>query len=107
MNRKAEAKAKTEAESAKAQGELAQSKSDLSDDKAFLAHVQATFEEKSKAYNTNQEVRKQELEALAKAIEIIANPEVAASYSEHVNLVQVSAHKPANFLQTGSLRSSR
>jgi len=105
MERKAEAKAKTEAESAKAQGQLAQSKSDLSDDKAFLANVQATFEEKSKAFNTNQEVRKQELEALTKAIEIIANPDVADSYGTHINaeLAQVSSRK-ASFVQ---LRSSK
>jgi len=107
--RKAEAKAETEAASAKAQGELAQAKSDLSDDKAFLAHVTATFEDKHSQFDVNQDVRKQELEALGKAIDIIANPEVAGSYGEHVNaeMVQVSPHKPANFLQVGSGRSAR
>jgi hypothetical protein len=103
--RKVEAKAKTTAESAKAQGELAQTKSDLADDKEFLAHVTATYEQKHSQYDVNQDVRKQEMEALAKAIEIIANPEVASSYGEHINaanLVQVSAHgRPVNFLQTG------
>jgi len=107
--RKAEAKAQTEAASAKAQGELAQTKSDLSDDKDFLAHVTATYEQKHSTYDVNQDVRKQELEALAKAIEIIANPDAAGSYAEHINakLIQVSAHKPANLLQTGSSRSGR
>ncbi|CAK0903489.1 unnamed protein product [Prorocentrum cordatum] len=107
--RKAESKAQTEAASAKAQGELAQTKSDLSDDKEFLAHVTATYEQKHSTYDVNQDVRKQELEALAKAIEIIANPDVAGSYGEHINakLMQVSAHKPANLLQTGSSRSGR
>jgi len=107
--RKAEDKADTEAASAKAQGKLAQAKSDLSDDKAFLAHVTATYEEKHSQYDVNQGVRKQELEALSKAIEIIANPEVAASYGEHINaeLAQVSPHRATNFLQTRGARSGR
>jgi len=107
--RKAADKASTEAASAKAQGELAQAESDLADDKEFLAHVTATFESKASQFDVNQGVRKQELEALAKAIEIIANPEVSGSYGEHINaaLVQVSPHKATNFLQTGSGRSGR
>jgi len=107
--RKAEDKADTEAASATAQGKLAQAKSDLSDDKTFLAHVTATYEEKHSQYDVNQGVRKQELEALAKAIEIIANPDVAGSYGEHINaeLAQVSPHKAANFLQTGGTRTGR
>jgi len=107
--RKAEDKADTEAASATAQGKLAQAKSDLSDDKTFLAHVTATYEEKHSQYDVNQGVRKQELEALAKAIEIIANPDVAGSYGEHINaeLAQVSPHKTANFLQTGGTRTGR
>jgi hypothetical protein len=103
--RKAEDKANTAAASAKAQGDLATSKSDKKDDEEFKAHIEATFEEKSRAFNTNQEVRKQELEALNKAIEIIASPDVAESYSTHVNsaLNQVSSH-PAAFVQ---LRSTK
>ena len=54
------------------------------------------FEEKSAVYKQNQEVRKLELEAIAKAIEIIFNPNVADSYAGHIKLVQT------NFLQMTS-----
>merc|ERR1719390_503243 len=54
-------------------------------------------EQKTEVFKANQEVRKQELAALNKAIEIISSPNVADSYAGHVNLVQ----KPS-FLQTQS-----
>merc|ERR1719183_1164101 len=62
--------------------------------------MKATFAAKTDQYHANQEVRKQELEAIAKAIEIISDPSVAGSYGEHINLAQ----KPS-FLQLGSARA--
>jgi hypothetical protein len=56
---------------------------------------------KSAQYAENQKVRAGELEAIKKAIEIIADPSVAGSYSEHVNLAQVSS-KPVTLLQLAS-----
>merc|ERR1719507_1329082 len=55
--------------------------------------MEATFAAKSATYEQNQKVRKEELEALAKAIEIIANPDVAGSYKEHINLSQLPGGK--------------
>jgi hypothetical protein len=57
----------------------------------------AIFEQKSEVFKQNQEVRTLELEAIAKAIEIISNPNVADSYAGHVKLVQTT-----NFLQMTS-----
>jgi len=44
--------------------------------------------ERSGFFKANQEVRRQELEAIAKATEIISSPAVADSYKTHINLVQ-------------------
>merc|ERR1719482_533396 len=60
----------------------------------------ATFAAKSDQYEANQNVRKDELEAINKAIEIISSPEVAGSYAENINLAQVKS-----FLQVRSARS--
>merc|ERR1719326_2220367 len=54
------------------------------------------FEQKSAIFKENQEVRQLEIEALSKAIEIISNPNVSASYAGHINLAQT------NFLQMTS-----
>merc|ERR1719432_486423 len=99
---KAATKASTVAASAKAKGDLADTRKEKAADEKTLADMQATFAAKSETYTQNQEVRKGELEALAKAIEIISSPEVSGSYAEHVNsaLAQVA---PA-FLQMESTK---
>jgi len=62
------------------------------------AELEATLKQKTAAYKQNQVVRKQELEAIAKAIEIISSPDVAGSYGKHINLAQ---EKGLSFLQRG------
>merc|ERR1719468_1454857 len=94
-------KAKTAAASAKAKGDLADTKKELAADKDLKANIETTLATKSATYEQNQKVRKEELEALAKAIEIIANPDVAGSYKEHINLSQTLGHK-LSLLQTRS-----
>jgi chromosome segregation ATPase len=92
---KAAAKASTAAASAKAKGELADTKALLADTEKVLRDMKAEFKSKSATIDENQKVRAGELEALAKAIEIMSSPEVAGSYKKRVNLAQV-----ASFLQT-------
>jgi len=92
-------KSKTAAASAKAKGDLADTRKQLADDKALKAEVEATFAAKSSTYEENQKVRKQELEALGKAIEIISDSSVAGSYKEHINLAQMAK---VSLLQTES-----
>merc|ERR1719230_995269 len=90
-------KAKRAKASAQAKADLAATKKELAEDEKTLADMTATFAAKSDQYAENQEVRKQELEAINKAIEIIASPEVAGSYAENINLAQVKS-----FLQVRS-----
>jgi hypothetical protein len=92
---KAAAKASTAAASAKAQGELADTKESLADTQKVLRDMKAEHKTKSATITENQKVRAGELEALAKAIEIMSSPEVAGSYAKRINLAQV-----ASFLQT-------
>jgi len=72
-------KAKTSADSARAKGELADTKASLAETEKFLADVKATYATKTAAFEGNQKVRAEELEALGKAIEIISDPTVSAS----------------------------
>merc|ERR1719277_838896 len=70
-------KAKRASDSAQAKSDLAATKTELAEDEKTLAEMTATFEAKTDTFKTNQEVRTQELAAISKAIEIIANPDVA------------------------------
>eukprot|EP00929_Paragymnodinium_shiwhaense_P011206 TRINITY_DN1166_c0_g5_i2.p1 TRINITY_DN1166_c0_g5~~TRINITY_DN1166_c0_g5_i2.p1 ORF type:complete len:654 (-),score=277.61 TRINITY_DN1166_c0_g5_i2:104-2065(-) len=88
---KAALKATTTAASAKAKGDLADTKASLEEDETVLRDMQALFKTKSATFDTNQQVRTDELEAIAKATEIISSPEVAGSYSDRVNLAQTSS----------------
>jgi len=94
-------KSKRKRESAQAKNSLASTTKELAEDQKTLADMKATYAAKADQYKANQEVRKQELEAIGKAIEIISDPSVSGSYSEHVNLAQVKT----SFLQVRSARS--
>jgi len=98
-------KAKLSGESALAQSDLADTKADLAEDHKTLSDMKVTFSEKKSQFEANQEVRAQEIEAIGKAIEIIANPNVADSYSKHVKLVQLPT-KSLSFLQERSHAAS-
>jgi len=91
---------------AQAKGQLTTTKADLADDKKMLMDTQTTFEMKKKTFESNQEVRAAELEAIEKAVEIISSPDVVASYETDVKLVQVSKQPVAPhgvlLLQEGS-----
>jgi hypothetical protein len=99
---KAAAKASTQAASAKAKGDLADTKVSLAETQTVLKDMKAEFASKSATYEENQKVRTGELEALAKAIEIMSSPEVADSYKGRINLAQLKA---VSLLQTS--RSQR
>merc|ERR1719399_1813610 len=89
------------AKSGKAKGDLAAAKEDLAEAEKTLADLLATFKVKTEQYEATQKVRKAEIEALKKAIEIISSPDVADSYSTHIKLAQVEA-RPASLLQIGT-----
>merc|ERR1719316_326074 len=102
LEEKSTFKAKRAAESASAKADSAATKKELAQDEKTLADMKATFAAKTDQFKANQVVRKQELEAISKAIEIISDPSVSASYGEHINLAQV---KPVSLLQLGSSRA--
>jgi len=96
---KSAVKASTAAASAKAQGQLADTKAGLAETQKVLRDMKAEFKSKSATIAENQKVRTGELEALAKAIEIMSSPEVAGSYKKRVNLAQTSSSTGVSLLQ--------
>jgi len=90
-------KAKRSGESAQAKSDLAATQKELAEDQKALADMEATYAAKSDQFAANQVVRKDELEAIGKAIEIISGGAVAGSYGDHVNLAQKTS-----FLQVRS-----
>ena len=97
MRRKAATKAGLTSESGKAKDDFAATKKSKAADEKTTAEMNSIHGQKTEAFVRNQEVRKQELAALNKAIEIISAPNVADSYAGHVNLAQTPS-----FLQTQS-----
>lgn len=94
---KAVTKADLTAKSGRAKGDLVATKKSKAADEKTVAEMNSTQGQKAEVFASNQEVRKAELAALNKAIEIISAPNVADSYAGHVNLVQ-----KLSFLQTQS-----
>jgi len=94
-------KAKRSSDSAAARGEFVDTKADLAEDQTTLKDMKATFAAKSDTFKANQAIRKQELEAIGKAIEIISNPNVSGSYGKHISFVQAAK----SFLQVRSVSS--
>lgn len=99
-SQKAALKGETAAASVKAQAELAEAKKDLAADKKYIADITAEFKTKKATYENNQNVRKEEIGAIAKAIEIMGSDDAAGGYKKHVNLAQT----PSSLLQ---MRSSK
>jgi len=83
-------KGKKSAASAEAKGQLAETKATKAADEQLKSETEAMYKEKTAAYEANQKVRVEELEALAKATEIIKGGAVAGSYKKRVNLAQTS-----------------
>jgi len=92
-------KAKRARASAQAKESMAAAQTELAADEKTLADMTATYAAKSDQFKANQVVRKDELTAIGKAIEIISGGAVAGSASKHLNLAQTS------LLQLRSARS--
>jgi len=91
LSQKKAEKGKTEAESAKAKGELIKTKAELTEDEKMQVEIQSTYQTKKDLFEGNQKTRKEEIEAMSKAIDIISSPEISASYSENIKLNQVTS----------------
>merc|ERR550537_567995 len=83
-NKEAEVKAQRAADSAEAKGKLADTKAELEELEKYLADLTSTFKQKTAAYEANQKVRAEEIEAISKAIEIISSPAVSGAADKHL-----------------------
>merc|ERR1719393_1250141 len=95
-------KAKREGDKADAEGEMEDTKVTMAEDEKFLSDLIAECEAKAMEVEQNQKTRQEELDAIAKAIEIMSSDEVSGAGEKHLpGLVQTT--RTASFAQ---LRSS-
>merc|ERR1719502_1585292 len=88
---KTQLKAKRKADEGEAKGDLATTESDLAEDEKYLKELITECDTKSKDFEARQTLRKEELEALGKAIEIISSGDVSGNSEKHLpQLVQTS-----------------
>jgi len=90
-------------DAAEAKGDLADTQAALAEDEKFLADLNSECEQKSFDYEQRQIVRKGEIEAIGKAIEIMSSPEVASG-AAHTMLTQTWV--PPAGVSLAQLRSS-
>merc|ERR1719428_2514144 len=98
---KATAKAKALQAGADAKTDLEDTTTTMQDDQKYLSDLTATCEQKALAFADRQKLRKEEIEAIEKAIEIISSQAVKGNSEKH--LPQLIQTKVAAFAQ---LRSS-
>merc|ERR1719301_396683 len=86
-------KAKREGDKADAEGEMEDTKVTMAEDEKFLSDLIAECEAKAMEVEQNQKTRQEELDAIAKAIEIMSSDEVSGSADKHLpGLIQTSAN---------------
>merc|ERR1719265_1035540 len=105
-------KAKRLQAKADAEGDLKDTTSTMEEDKKYLADLTATCEQKASDFESRQQLRAEEIEAVEKAIEIVSSGAVAGNADKHLpgfiqgsafaqlrSGVQASQVKVAAFLQ--------
>jgi len=102
-------KAKRTLDSATAKGDVVSTKKDLAEDQVTLKDMKATFSRKTDTFKVNQQVRKEEIAAISKALEIFSDAKMSITF--HTKTVwKKLAHKgqgyTASFLQMNSARAS-
>jgi hypothetical protein len=81
---KASTKASREEAAAQAKGDLADTTSSRDEDAAYLSALDAQCSQKSSDFESRQELRQEELEAIDKAIEIVSSPELAGAAAKNL-----------------------
>ena len=81
---KAKIKAGREEAAAAAKGDLADTVASRDEDKAYLAALEAQCSQKDSDFEARQQLRQEELEAIDKAIEIVATPELSGAADKHI-----------------------
>merc|ERR1711935_1163169 len=95
---KAETKAKKLQAKADAKGDLTETTTTKEADKKYLADLVATCEQKATDFESRQQLRTEELEAVAKAIEIVSSGAVKGNAEKHL---------PSAFLEGNAMASLR
>merc|ERR1712070_1235718 len=89
---KAESKAKTLQAKADAEGDLKDTTTTRNEDQKYLDELTATCEQKASDFESRQQLRAEEIEAVEKAIEIISSGAVAGNADKHLpSLMQTQA----------------
>merc|ERR1719281_2248374 len=89
---KAENKAKTLQAKADAEGDLKDTTTTRDEDAKYLAELTATCEQKASDFESRQQLRAEELEAIEKAIEILSSDAVSGNAEKHLpTLLQTKA----------------
>merc|ERR1719171_2493625 len=96
------AKSKFEQDKAEAEGDLADTTNGLQEDEKFLAELTAECEQKEADFHKRQEVRQEELDAIAKAIEIMSGDAVK---DVRPSMIQADATSLVQFRSTSSQRA--
>merc|ERR1719352_2094583 len=81
---KAEAKAKTLQDKANNQGDLQDTTTSKAADEKYLADLTATCRTKASDFESRQQLRAEEIEAVEKAIEILSSGAVAGNAKKHL-----------------------
>merc|ERR1719271_212269 len=90
---KAETKAKKLQAKADAEGDLQDTTTTRDDDQKYLDDLTATCEQKASDFESRQELRAGEIEAIEKAIEIISGAAVSGNAEKHLpTLLQASSN---------------
>merc|ERR1719420_2246477 len=100
---KAEIKAKKLQAKADAEGDLQDTITTRDDDKKYLEDLTATCETKASDFESRQQLRAEEIEAIEKAIEIISSEAVSGNAEKHLpGLLQTKSRSLAQ-LRAGSV----
>jgi len=81
---KASTKAAREEAAAQAKGDLSDTTASRDEDAAYLSALDAQCSQKSSDFESRQELRGEELEAIDKAIEIVSSPELAGAAEKNL-----------------------
>jgi len=84
QDQKTQVKAKKLQAKASAEGDLEETKSEKASDEKYAKDLKATCAKKANAFDERQKLRKEELEALSKAQDIISSGTVAGSAEKHL-----------------------
>jgi len=102
-DQKKESKAKTLAAKATAEGDLSDTITTRDDDTKYLEDMTATCAQKATDFESRQQLRAEELEAIAKAIEIIKSNAVSGNADKHLpGLIQAKGAALAQLRSGGS-----